>query len=204
MLDSVPVVFFGGGEALIHRLQRFCETALFDGLIYARLQPCRLLPQPGAHTAVGGSPAAFLRRLQRRGAPRDQNSAKVLRRWWWYEITRPPFVQVFNAAIREFGTYNRLTNNCRTFLQWGCMGILDLTSDLGAPLLFGQMAVMMYRSILREFCRWFWSVRWGPDWESSVHFEDDLVDLADHDVDLRHEQAAIRRHIGDQYDTGAS
>jgi hypothetical protein len=80
-------------------------------------------------------------------------------------------VQVFNAAIREFGAYNRLTNNCRTFLQWGCMGILNLTAvwhedmlltDVGAPLLLAQMALLMYRSMLREFCRWFWSVRWGP------------------------------------------
>ncbi|KAJ7715797.1 hypothetical protein B0H16DRAFT_1615033 [Mycena metata] len=131
----------------------------------------------------------------------------------WTSCKHEEIVQVFNAAIREFGVYTRLTNNCRTFLQWGCIGILDLTSvwhqdmlfkEIGVSLLLAQMGLMMYRSMLREFCRWFWSVRWGPDWESSVHYEGNLVDLADHDVDLRDVQATIRVHIGDQYDIRAT
>ncbi|KAJ6539856.1 hypothetical protein DFH09DRAFT_1176138 [Mycena vulgaris] len=131
--------------------------------------------------------------------PSEQSSITVSPKYHlficgWTSCTHEEIVQVFNAAIREFGDYDRLTNNCRTFLKWGCIGILDLTSvwhqdmlfrEMWAPLLLGQMAVMMYRSILREFCRWFWSVRWGPDWESTVHYEGALVDLADHDVNLR-------------------
>ncbi|KAJ7247762.1 hypothetical protein C8J57DRAFT_1358924, partial [Mycena rebaudengoi] len=129
----------------------------------------------------------------------------------WTSCTHGEIVQVFNAAIREFGTYNRLTNNCRTFLQWGCMGILDLTSvwhqdmlfqQIEVPFLLARMALLMYRSILREFCRWFWSIRWGPDWESSVRYEGDHVDLADHDVDLRDIQATLKVHIGDQFAPG--
>ncbi|KAJ7204533.1 hypothetical protein C8J57DRAFT_1407153 [Mycena rebaudengoi] len=130
----------------------------------------------------------------------------------WTSCTHGEIVQVFNAAIREFGTYNRLTNNCRTFLQWGCMGILDRTvwhqdmlfQQIEVPFLLVRMALLMYRSILREFCRWFWSVRWGPDWESSIRYEGDHVDLADHDVDLRDIQATLRVHIRDQLDPGLS
>ncbi|KAJ7455775.1 hypothetical protein FB451DRAFT_638481 [Mycena latifolia] len=111
----------------------------------------------------------------------------------WTSRTHEDIVRTFDAAIQEFGPYNRLTNNCRTFLQWGCMGILDLTSvwhedmlmvEVGRPLIFPKMALMMYRAMLRDLCRCFCAVRWGPDWESHVHYEGGLVDLADHDVDL--------------------
>ncbi|KAJ6452219.1 hypothetical protein C8R45DRAFT_1040923 [Mycena sanguinolenta] len=121
----------------------------------------------------------------------------------WTSRTHEDIVGIFNAAIREFGTYNRLTNNCRTFLQRGCMGILDLTSvwhedllhgldparNFGAweilPLAIWQMATLIYRFMLRDLCRWVFSWQWGRDWESRVRYEGGLVDMADHDVTPR-------------------
>ncbi|KIK57340.1 hypothetical protein GYMLUDRAFT_755329 [Collybiopsis luxurians FD-317 M1] len=103
----------------------------------------------------------------------------------WTHRTHTDIVRTFNEAITHFGSYNRLTNNCRTFLQSGCGSVVQTISvwhedmlmvDPGHVLLLGLMAVMMYRAMLRELCRWVWCVKWGPDWESTVQYHEKPVD----------------------------
>ncbi|KAJ4474308.1 hypothetical protein J3R30DRAFT_3507396 [Lentinula aciculospora] len=106
----------------------------------------------------------------------------------WTSSSHEDIIRIFNEAIAEFGEYNRITNNCRTFLQFGCSHIIRTTSawhedmlmvEPGHLWLLGQMAIMMYRAMLRDVCRWIWTVKWGPDWESIVQYHGEFVDLAD-------------------------
>ncbi|KAE9383683.1 hypothetical protein BT96DRAFT_724445 [Gymnopus androsaceus JB14] len=46
----------------------------------------------------------------------------------WTDHTHEEIVRVFHEAITCFGEYNRITNNCRTFLQLGCAYILRTPS----------------------------------------------------------------------------
>ncbi|KAJ3898202.1 hypothetical protein F5879DRAFT_1069313 [Lentinula edodes] len=106
----------------------------------------------------------------------------------WTNNSHEDIVHIFDEAIACFGEYNRITNNCRTFLQHGCAHIVGTTSawhedmlmvEPGHLWLLGQMAIMMYRAMLREVCRWIWTVKWGPDWESAVQYHGVFVDLAE-------------------------
>ncbi|KAJ3720438.1 hypothetical protein C8R42DRAFT_89104 [Lentinula raphanica] len=111
----------------------------------------------------------------------------------WTDRNHEELVRIFEETIARFGEYNRVTNNCRTFLQSGCIQIVRTMSawhedmlmvDPGHLWLLGQMANMMYRSMLRDLCRWIWTVKWGPDWESRVEYNGEFLDLADDETGL--------------------
>ncbi|KAJ3776181.1 hypothetical protein FB446DRAFT_324547 [Lentinula raphanica] len=111
----------------------------------------------------------------------------------WTDRNHEEIVRIFEETIARFGEYNRVTNNCRTFLQSGCIQIVRTMSawhedmlmvDPGHLWLLGQMANMMYRSMLRDLCRWIWTVKWGPDWESRVEYNGEFLDLADDETGL--------------------
>lgn len=78
---------------------------------------------------------------------------------------------IFQDLANNFGPYHRIDNNCRHFLQEGCLDVLDVmcrwdenmllvgTEDL---LLIPKMVVMMWRAMSREFFRFIWGQMWGP------------------------------------------
>ncbi|KAF9228281.1 hypothetical protein BS17DRAFT_773407 [Gyrodon lividus] len=114
----------------------------------------------------------------------------------WTKRTDNQIKAAFTDVIESFGVYNRLHNNCRHFLQSGTMSILESTSIWHEDMLMVgasndltviKMVIMMWRSIQKDLYRWYWTCRYGPDWEvlASKQFNDRAMveDLMDHDFD---------------------
>ncbi|KAH7904248.1 hypothetical protein BJ138DRAFT_1166875 [Hygrophoropsis aurantiaca] len=81
----------------------------------------------------------------------------------------------FMEAITTFGTYDRMHNNCRHFLQHGSWRILDATSTWHKYFLESRPVFVTLYSIWifmhREIYRWIWTRWYGPGWENHSDVE---------------------------------
>ncbi|RDB17067.1 hypothetical protein Hypma_001941 [Hypsizygus marmoreus] len=82
---------------------------------------------------------------------------------------------IFQRLADNFGAYHRIKNNCRHFLQFGCLDLLDVGARWDENMLLvgtdnfmlvPKTMIMMWRAMSRELFRFVWTRFWGPDWES--------------------------------------